>query len=208
MNTGVPMMTRLAVSAAPSIALTMPKSITRGPSAAMSALPGLRSLCTSPQACTAWSASTRPPASRHTASSERCPASAITPPSDGPATNAVASHGGSSSGPAATTGAVKAPLTACAARTSRRNRARNSGSRASSGCTTLTATTRPAGERQGRPAPCRQPRAWLATGTRLPAPDRPPQEGPSRLRCRPADWHQSRTSRHSREVPALHDHVP
>lgn len=155
MNTGVPMMTRLAVSAVPSAARAMPKSITRGPSAAISTLPGLRSLCTSPQACTAWSASTRPPASRHTASCGSGPAPATTSLSDGPATNAVASHGGSSSGSAATTGAVNAPLTACAARTSRRNLARNSGSRASSGRTTFTATARPAGERprNTRPMP-------------------------------------------------------
>jgi hypothetical protein len=59
---------------------------------------------------------------------------------------AVASHGTLPSGLASTTGLVKAPPTFLAASTSARNLARNSGSPASSGRTTLMATARPAGD--------------------------------------------------------------
>src|SRR6185437_15109242 len=59
------------------------------------------------------------------------------------------------SGPAATTGVAYTALTACAAATSRRNRAAYEGSRARWGWMTLTATARPAGEkpRYTRPIP-------------------------------------------------------
>lgn len=56
---------------------------------------------------------------------------------------AVASQGCGPSGSASTTGAVKAPETARAASTSALKRRRKSGSAASSGRTTLTATARP-----------------------------------------------------------------
>ena len=59
----------------------------------------------------------------------------------------MASQGGSSSTPEPTTGAVYMPLTRRADATSWRNRRRNSGSRASSGCTTLIATALPPGEK-------------------------------------------------------------
>ena len=74
------------------------------------------------------------------------PCRPTTSDSDGPGTYAVASQGGSASRPAATTGAVYMPLTARAAATSRLNRSKNSGSRASSGWMTFTATARPARE--------------------------------------------------------------
>ena len=124
----------------------MPKSMTRGPSRASITLAGLRSRCTRPLACTACSASTRPAASFHTDATGSGPPSATASASDGPGTNAVASQGGSSSGPAAVTGAVYAPLTDLAAATSRRNLVRNTGSAASSWWMTFTATGRPAGE--------------------------------------------------------------
>ena len=146
MNEGVPTICPVDVTAVRSSARAMPKSISRGPSMASSTLPGLRSRCTRPQECTACSASTRPAASFHTAAAGSGPASATAAASVGPGTNTVASQGGSSSGPAAVTGAVYAPLTARAAATSRRNRIRNAGSRASSRWITLTATARPAGE--------------------------------------------------------------
>ncbi len=60
---------------------------------------------------------------------------------------AVASHGTSASGSAATTAAVKAPLTRRAEATSWANRVRKSGSSASSTLIVLTATRRPAAER-------------------------------------------------------------
>ena len=106
MNEGVPMIRPVDVILVPSNAAEIPKSITRGPSVASSTLAGLRSRCTRPAACTACSASTSPAVSFHTDGSGSGPAAAITPARDGPGTNAVASHGGSSSGPAAVTGAV------------------------------------------------------------------------------------------------------
>ncbi len=106
MNDGVPTIIPVAVIAVFSSAREMPKSISRGPSRASSTLAGFRSRCTSPAACTACSASTRPAVSFHTASAGSGPASATASASDGPGTNAVASQGGSSSGPAAVTGAV------------------------------------------------------------------------------------------------------
>ena len=160
MNAGVPTIKLVMLIAAPSSAREIPKSISRGPSAARSTLAGLRSRCTRPPACTACSASIRPPASLHTAGSGRGPVWAITSASDGPGTKTVASQGGSSPGPAATTGAVNAPLTTRAASTSRLNRRTNSGSRANCRWMTFTATARPAGEKPRKtwpipPAPSR-----------------------------------------------------
>src|SRR6201993_4657078 len=65
-----------AVSTVPSSARAMPKSITRGPSAASSTLPGLRSRCTRPQAWMARSASASPAASLSAASSGSAPGAA------------------------------------------------------------------------------------------------------------------------------------
>ncbi len=48
MNPGVPTAIPVSVSALASAATEMPKSITRGPSAAICTLGGLRSRCTSP----------------------------------------------------------------------------------------------------------------------------------------------------------------
>jgi hypothetical protein len=73
MNPGVPTSTPVPVIPVPSRAREIPKSITRGPSAASSTLDGFRSRCTSPQACTSASASARPAASRHTAISASGP---------------------------------------------------------------------------------------------------------------------------------------
>ena len=155
MYEGVPSTLSAAVSTVLSIVLAMPKSITRGPSVAISTLAGFRSRCTSPLLWMARSASARPAISRHTAGSGSGPAPITMSCSGGPGTNAVASHGGSSSGPAATTGLAYAPLTACAAATSRRNRLLNSGSWARCGYTTFTATARPDGDtpRYTRPMP-------------------------------------------------------
>lgn len=48
MNDGVPMVTPLPVSEVASAAYAIPKSMTRGPSAASSTFDGLRSRCTMP----------------------------------------------------------------------------------------------------------------------------------------------------------------
>jgi len=61
---------------------------------------GFRSRCTSPQSWMTRSASASPAASFSTASSGSGPAAVTTSCSDGPATYAMASQGGSSSGPA------------------------------------------------------------------------------------------------------------
>ena len=106
MNEGVPTIIPVEVIAVFSSAREIPKSITRGPSRASSTLAGFRSRCTSPAEWTACSASTRPPASRHTAAVGNGPAASTASASEGPGTNTVASRGGSSSGPAAITGAV------------------------------------------------------------------------------------------------------
>jgi len=106
MNEGVPMIDPVAVSRESARVLAMPKSITRGPSEASSTLAGLRSRCTSPAAWIARSASASPAASRQSAGTGSGPYWETRLSSDGPETNAVASHGGRSSTPAATTGAV------------------------------------------------------------------------------------------------------
>ena len=61
------MVVRVPVIVTPCRAREIPKSITRGPSAAMRMLPGLRSRWTRPRPWIACSASLRPPASRQTA---------------------------------------------------------------------------------------------------------------------------------------------
>ncbi len=104
-----------AVSRVSVTAREMPKSMTRGPSDASSTLAGLRSRWTTPVPWMARSASASPAASRHTAATGSGPCRVTMSSSDGPGTNAVASHGGLSSTPAATTGAVYHPLTCCAA---------------------------------------------------------------------------------------------
>jgi hypothetical protein len=106
MNDGVPTSIPVEVIAVFSAAREIPKSITRGPSRASSTFAGFRSRCTRPQEWIACSASTRPAASFHADTGGSGPATATASASDGPGTNTVASHGGSSSGPAAVTGAV------------------------------------------------------------------------------------------------------
>jgi hypothetical protein len=78
------MTVRVDVSAVPCSAREIPKSITRGPSAAMRMLPGLRSRWTRPRTWIACSASIRPPASRQTAASGSGPDLATSSASDGP----------------------------------------------------------------------------------------------------------------------------
>ena len=102
----MPNTTPAAVITVPSVAREMPKSITRGPSVASSTLAGLRSRCTTPHAWMAAIASVSPASSGHSAGAGSGPFSATTWSRDGPGTNAVASHGGRSFSPLATTGAV------------------------------------------------------------------------------------------------------
>ena len=146
MYAGVPTAPRVTVSWIRSAALATPKSMTRGPSGATSTLEGLRSRCTSPAPWIDSRASAQPAASHRTAGTGSGPQARTSVLSAGAGTYAVASQGTSASGSAATTAAVKAPLTRRAAATSWPKRVRKSGSSASSILIVLTATSRPAAE--------------------------------------------------------------
>ena len=141
------MLPRVTVSWIRSAARATPKSMTRGPSGETSTFAGFRSRCTSPTLWMDSSASAQPAASQRTAGTGTGPQVRTSRLSDGAATYTVASHGTSASESAATTAAVKAPLTRLAAATSWPNRFRKSGSSASSVLIVLTATRRPAAER-------------------------------------------------------------
>ncbi len=143
MNWGVPMAPPVAVCAVVPDASEMPKSITRGPSAASSTLDGFRSRCTIPEPWMACRASATPATSHSSAGTGSGPRRATASVSEGPGTYRVASQGGVPSASASISSAVYAPLTRRAASTSRRKRRRNAGSSASSGRTTLIATGRP-----------------------------------------------------------------
>jgi hypothetical protein len=125
----------------------MPKSITRGPSAASSTFDGFRSRCTRPAAWIADRPSARPTAKPRSAAGASGPPCCTASASDGALIKVVASQGTGPSVSASTTAAVYSPLTSRAAATSRRNRMRNSGSAASSARITLTATSRPPTDR-------------------------------------------------------------
>ncbi|RPK66958.1 hypothetical protein EES42_23355 [Streptomyces sp. ADI95-17] len=145
MNEGVPMVTPLPVSEVASAAWAMPKSMTRGPSAASSTLDGLRSRWTMPAPWMTCSASAMPAISSTTVSTGSAPCATTASASEGPGTYAVASHGWAASVAASITGAVNRPCTRCADLTSWANRRRNSASSPNSGRITLMATGRPPG---------------------------------------------------------------
>ncbi|MCK1814821.1 hypothetical protein MTQ13_11095 [Streptomyces sp. XM4011] len=148
MNGGDPSTAPVSVSRCESVsAREIPKSMTRTPSSASSTLPGFRSRCTSPRPWMSRSASASCAPTRAASRALSGPSRSTRSVSEPPGTNSVASHGGSPSGSASTTGAVYAPPTFRAAATSRRNLARNPGSWAYSRRITFTATCRPAGVR-------------------------------------------------------------
>ncbi len=155
MNWGVPMAAPVAVWAVPSAATAMPKSMTRGPSAASSTFDGLRSRWTIPAPWMAWSASATPAISHSTAGTGSGPLRSTACVREGPGTYSVASQGGTPSPSASISSAVYAPFTRRAALISRLKRRRKPGSSASSGRTTLIATGRPPWvcERYTRPMP-------------------------------------------------------
>ncbi|MCQ0015130.1 hypothetical protein LUX39_16505 [Actinomadura madurae] len=126
-------------------ARAMPKSMTRGPVEESRTLAGLRSRCTIPAPWMAASAVATPTArpSRSEPGSGPLPRTAFS--RFGPSMYSVTMYGGSWSSSASITGAVQNRWTRRAAVTSRRNRARNAGSPASSRLTTFTATRRPSG---------------------------------------------------------------
>ncbi len=86
MKPGEPTTTPVRVRLSPSIARAMPKSITRGPSAASSTFEGLRSRCTRPAAWIARSAWARPAPSARTECSGSGPCSWTASVSEGPST--------------------------------------------------------------------------------------------------------------------------
>ena len=163
MNPGEPIIMSVPATALASAAWAIPKSMTRGPSSASSTLDGLRSPCTTPAAWIALRLSASPAVSASTVRTDSGPSWPTASVSEGPATYAVASHGIGLSRSASITSAVNKPLTFRAAATSRRNRARNSGSPASSGRMTLTAIGRPRGHAQehlSHAAAAQLPRSW------------------------------------------------
>ena len=121
----------------------MPKSMTLGPPAARITLDGLRSRCTTPAAWMSASASASPAARANSPSGPNGPVASTEAASDGPAAYSVTRNGPFVSAPASITRTMRSPRTRASTATSRPNRARNSGSSASSGRMTLTATRRP-----------------------------------------------------------------
>lgn len=140
-------------------ALAIPKSMTRGPSIVSRMLEGFRSRWMRPAVWMAFRARARPAPRMRTDRSGRGPNVPGAGPDpvpgppetvvwrDGPATYPVATHGTSASVSASSTGAVQVEPTVRAARTSCRNRSRNTCWAASSSRTSLSATVRPRSER-------------------------------------------------------------
>ena len=86
MKVGVPTVTPLLVSDVASAARAIPKSMTRGPSAASRTLDGFRSRCTMPAPWMTWRASAIPATSNSTVETGRRPCSATAAESEGPGT--------------------------------------------------------------------------------------------------------------------------
>ena len=126
-----------------SSAWAIPKSMTFGPSAVRITLDGLRSRCTTPAAWIMVSASASPAARSDSIRLSSGPAASTYPASEGPAAYSVTRKGPQASVPASITRTMRASLTRASTATSRPNRARNSGSSASSGRRIFTATRRP-----------------------------------------------------------------
>ncbi|CAM5244535.1 hypothetical protein SGLAM104S_05633 [Streptomyces glaucescens] len=120
----------------------MPKSITRGPSAASSTFDGFRSRCTTPASWMACNASATPAISHSTADRQR-PAAGDRFGQGRPGHVQRGQPAGSPSASPSINSAVYAPRTRRAASISRPNRRLKSGSSASSGRTTLIAAGGP-----------------------------------------------------------------
>ena len=162
---------RSPVSPAASSARAMPKSITRGPSAASSTFDGLRSRCTSPARAWRSARPARPPAASTAGGGQRPllvdrlqregrpPACRQPRPVAVPGVHHPRGVGAAD---------LRAAATSC------RNRGRNSRSWASSGRTTLTATGLH-GEQPRTPGPSRPSPAWPRAGTGRPGADPRPE---------------------------------
>ena len=129
-----------------------PKSISTGPSGPSRTLPGLKSRCTIPAACTAPSAVSVATAMRSSAAPPRGPSCSTTSTSDGPLTYSLTMNGRRSKIPASRTCAVQNRATRCAAATSFRKRLRTCGSVV--GGRSLTAARLPVGPTARNTTPC------------------------------------------------------
>ena len=129
-----------------------PKSISTGPSGPSRTLPGLKSRCTIPAACTAPSAVSVATAMRSSVAPPRGPSCSTTSTSDGPLTYSLTMNGRRSKIPASRTCAVQNRATRCAAATSFRKRLRTCGSVV--GGRSLTAAWLPAGPSARNTTPC------------------------------------------------------
>src|SRR6266487_2768111 len=138
----IPVIVSLVVSGSCAI----PKSMTTGSPSAIITLPGFRSRCTTPAACTAASASASPPASLASAGPVSGPPAPTTSSSARPGTYLVTMYGGSPSRSASSTSATCRLRTRCIVSTSRPIRRLALPSCASPGCSALTATASPRSE--------------------------------------------------------------
>ena len=140
MNPAEPTVIPATVSEVASKVCAMPKSMTFGPLLVSSTLEGLRSRCTMPIPWIAVSASASPVARPNSMSPDSGPKVATYSESVGPSAYSVTRNGCLDSVSASTTRTVHTPMTRVRADTSRVNLVRNSGSSASSGRRSLTAT--------------------------------------------------------------------
>ena len=145
---GVPMTSPVAVNRGSSATWAMPKSMTTGsPSSSSRTLPGLRSRCTTP---TAWIASRAPcnPRARSSKSpADSGPRVSTRSSRASPAIYRVTTKGRSPDRSQSMIGATLGCRIRARVATSRSSRARASGSCATCGRNTLTATARPCGSR-------------------------------------------------------------
>ncbi len=143
MNPAEPTIMPVLVTTVASRVWAIPKSMTFGPSAARMTLEGFRSLCTMPAAWITVRASASPVASPYSMSAPSGPCRSTYSASVGPSMNSVTMNGTTDSVSASITRTVHTPLTFVRTDTSRWKRLRNSGSSASSGRSTFTATRPP-----------------------------------------------------------------
>ena len=139
---GVPMNIPVWVILVESGECAMPKSITTGSPSQSMMLPGFRSRCTTPAACTATSPDATPRATFASSAPRSGPRVLTTWSSVWPRTYLVTMYGGSQVTSASMTSATNGLRTRRIVSTSRASRRRASGSPATAGRSTLTATWR------------------------------------------------------------------
>ncbi|OIQ76346.1 hypothetical protein GALL_419770 [mine drainage metagenome] len=140
---GVPATSPTLVTRASSADCAIPKSIRTGPSSVSMMLLGLRSRWTTPAACTAASASSRPAARSASASASSGPARRTRSSRVSPSTSSVTRNASVESASASSTAATAGCRNRWSAAASRRRRSRATGSAPMCGCRSLSATTVP-----------------------------------------------------------------